>query len=58
MKVPFLDLRPQLQPLHNEIVNAVINVIDSTQYIMGPEVSGLEEKIATYSRCQHHQSKY
>lgn len=48
MNIPLLDLGSQLQPLRNEIIEAVTNVVDSTQYIMGPEVLGLEEEIANY----------
>ncbi|WP_457574612.1 DegT/DnrJ/EryC1/StrS family aminotransferase [Desulfolithobacter sp.] len=48
MKVPLLDLQPQMQPLREEILTAVTAVIDSTCYILGPEVEGLEKEIASY----------
>ena len=48
MKVPLLDLHPPLKDLRDEIVEAVTRVIDSTQYIMGPEIDGLEKEIAEY----------
>ena len=48
MNVPLLDLKPQLNRLHPQIIEAVTRVIDSTGYILGPEVSELEEKIAKY----------
>ncbi len=48
MKIPLLDLQSQLQPLREEIVSAVTRVVDSTTYIMGPEVTGLEEEVASY----------
>ncbi|WP_456384618.1 DegT/DnrJ/EryC1/StrS family aminotransferase [Desulfolithobacter sp.] len=48
MKVPLLDLQPQMQPLREEILTAVTAVIDSTRYILGPEVVGLENEIAGY----------
>ncbi len=48
MKIPLLDLQSQLQPLREEIVSAVTRVVDSTTYIMGPEVAGLEEEVASY----------
>ena len=50
MKVPLLDLRPPLEELHDEIVKAVTQVIDSTCYIMGPEIDGLEKEISAYCR--------
>ena len=48
MKIPLLDLHPPLKDLRDEIVEAVTRVIDSTQYIMGPEIDELEKEIAEY----------
>ena len=48
MKVPLLDLQPPLKGLRDEIVEAVTRVIDSTCYIMGPEIGELEKEIAEY----------
>jgi len=48
MKVPLLDLQPQLDLLGSEIKEAVLKVIDSKSYIMGPEVQELESAIAKY----------
>ncbi len=52
MKVPLLDLRPQLAQLRSEIIESVTNVIDSTRYIQGPEVEALEQEVAQYSSTQ------
>jgi dTDP-4-amino-4,6-dideoxygalactose transaminase len=46
MKVPLLDLRPPLEDLRDEIIEAITQVIDSTRYIMGPEIDSLEKEIA------------
>jgi dTDP-4-amino-4,6-dideoxygalactose transaminase len=48
MKVPLLDLRAQLEYLEEDLIKAVTRVVRSTQYIGGPEVTGLEEEIAKY----------
>ncbi|HHO48648.1 MAG TPA: DegT/DnrJ/EryC1/StrS family aminotransferase [Desulfobacteraceae bacterium] len=48
MKVPLLDLQPQMSRLRNEILQAMTDVLDSTQYILGPEVSSLEKSLAAY----------
>jgi dTDP-4-amino-4,6-dideoxygalactose transaminase len=48
MKIPLLDLGSQLKPLREEILSAVTKVIDSTTYIQGPEVTGLENEVAEY----------
>ncbi len=50
MNVPLLDLGPQIKALRSEILEAVTGVIDSTRYILGPEVSSFEEEVAVY--CQ------
>ena len=48
MNVPLLDLQPQLALFREELLKAVTDVIDSTRYILGPEVTEIEEKIAGY----------
>jgi dTDP-4-amino-4,6-dideoxygalactose transaminase len=48
MNVPLLDLQPQMNRLRGEILQAVTRVLDSTQYILGPEVGDLEKSIAAY----------
>ncbi len=48
MKVPLLDLKAQLAPIATEVKEAVIEVIESTNYIMGPKIEELEQKIADY----------
>jgi dTDP-4-amino-4,6-dideoxygalactose transaminase len=53
MRVPFLDLKTQYQSIRSEIATAVERVLDSTHYILGPEVSGFEEAFA-----KAHQTKY
>ncbi len=50
MNVPLLDLGPQIKALRSEILQAVTDVIDSTRYILGPEVVSFEEDVAAY--CQ------
>ncbi|HOU18315.1 MAG TPA: DegT/DnrJ/EryC1/StrS family aminotransferase [Candidatus Marinimicrobia bacterium] len=52
MKVPLLDLKAQLTTIRSEMLNAITAVLDSTQYIMGPPVADLEEKIADYCGVQ------
>ncbi len=53
MKVPLLDLKAQLQTIKKDVKNAVDEVIDSTQYIMGPKVAELEEQIAEYAGAEY-----
>ncbi len=48
MRVPLLDLHGQMAPLRSEILAAVTEVIDSTQYILGPKVEQFEKNVAAY----------
>ncbi len=52
MKVPLLDLKPQYQSIKKEIDEAVLRVIDSQYFIMGPDVAKLEEEICQYLNCK------
>lgn len=53
MKVPLLDLAAQLKPIEKDIKAAVLDVIDSTAYIMGGKIQELEEQLAIYCECKH-----
>jgi dTDP-4-amino-4,6-dideoxygalactose transaminase len=49
MNVPILDLKAQYETLKNEINPKVLNVLASQNFVLGAEVSALEEEIAAYS---------
>jgi dTDP-4-amino-4,6-dideoxygalactose transaminase len=53
MSVPLLDLRQQHEALREELREAVGRVLDSQQFILGPEVGLLEEELAAYTRARH-----
>lgn len=53
MKVPLLDLQAQYAPLRDELNEAVRRVMDSQQFIMGPDVAALEEEIVRYTGARH-----
>jgi dTDP-4-amino-4,6-dideoxygalactose transaminase len=46
MKVPLLDLQAQYATIRHEIRAAIDRVCESQQFILGPEVSALENEIA------------
>ena len=48
VEVPLLDLRPQYEELRAEIGAALARVIESQQFILGPEVEALERELAAY----------
>ena len=48
MNIPLLDLKAQLDPIRDEIMEAVTATVDSTCYIMGPQIELFEKNIADY----------
>jgi dTDP-4-amino-4,6-dideoxygalactose transaminase len=52
MKVPLLDLKAQFETIRGEIRAAVDEVLESQQFINGPQVKDLEEAVAQYSACK------
>jgi UDP-2-acetamido-2-deoxy-ribo-hexuluronate aminotransferase len=53
MTIPFIDLKTQYQALKPEIDAAIHRVLDHGQYIMGPEVKELEDKLAAFTGTKH-----
>lgn len=51
MKIPILDLSVQHQKIAPEIQAAVLRVLNSQQFILGPEVRELEQEMAPYCQC-------
>jgi len=48
LKVPFLDLERQHSIFRKEIIDAVTNVLDSSQFILGREVENFENEFSEY----------
>jgi dTDP-4-amino-4,6-dideoxygalactose transaminase len=48
-----LDLKAQYAPLRNELLAAMTRVADSQQFILGPEVEGLERELAETIGVDH-----
>lgn len=53
MSIPFIDLKTQYEALKPQIQARINAVLDHGQYIMGPEVKELEEKLAAYTGVKH-----
>src|SRR5438552_17500844 len=53
MDVPLLDLKSQYASLRGEIREALDRVMESQQFILGPEVEALEKEIADYCQCRY-----
>jgi len=44
MKIPVLDLTPQYQNIKEQIQSAIARVLESGQFIMGPDVKLFEQE--------------
>lgn len=53
MSIPFIDLKTQYQALKPQIQARIDTVLEHGQYIMGPEVKELEDKLAAYTGAKH-----
>jgi dTDP-4-amino-4,6-dideoxygalactose transaminase len=53
MTIPMVDLKAQYEAIKEEINTAVLGVIQSTHFILGPQGKSLEEEIAHYLGVKH-----
>ena len=53
MKVPLLDLQAQYASIRDELGIALLRVMDSQQFILGPDVLELEREVAAYTGARH-----
>ncbi len=51
--IPILDLKAQYANIKAEISTAINRVLDSQQFILGPEVETLEKVLAEYCQCNY-----
>jgi UDP-2-acetamido-2-deoxy-ribo-hexuluronate aminotransferase len=51
--LPFIDLQAQQRKIHDRIMEKIRVVLAHGQYILGPEVSELEERLAAYVGVRH-----
>jgi UDP-2-acetamido-2-deoxy-ribo-hexuluronate aminotransferase len=53
MAIPFIDLKSQYRALKPDIQARIDAVLEHGQYIMGPEVAELEQKLAAFTGSAH-----
>lgn len=51
--VPFLDLKAQYGTIRDEVLTAIQNVLESTQYTLGKEVEAFEDEFSGYSGAEY-----
>src|SRR5947207_6723483 len=52
-RIPLLDLQAQYRPLRDELLAAIARVCDSQRFILGPEITALEEELARMLGIRH-----
>lgn len=53
MTIPFLDLKTQYASIKSEVDEAVLRVLASTTYVLGPEVEAFEKEFAAAHNVRH-----
>ena len=53
MKIPILDLRPEVELLWEDLNRAVQEVLRSGRFVLGPNVQAFEEEVAAYMGVKH-----
>jgi len=53
IKIPVLDLKPQYESIKADIQAAINRVLESGQFIMGPDVKLFEQEVAAYLGVKH-----
>lgn len=51
--IPFLDLKAQYRQIKPEIDAAIARVIESAQFVLGPDVAAFEDRFAAYCDVEH-----
>ena len=51
--VPLLDLQAQYAPLRDQLLAVITKVCDSQRFIMGPEITALEQELAALIGVEH-----
>jgi len=53
VNIPFLDLKAQYQTIRQQVLRSVEQVLESCEFILGPNVSAFEQEIAKYLGVKH-----
>src|SRR6201994_5050850 len=53
MPIPFIDLQAQRKRLGQPLEDAILKVVRSGAYVMGPEIAELEAALAAFGQAPH-----
>lgn len=51
--IPFVDLKAQYRGIQDDVVPAMMEVIESAAFVLGPQVAAFEKNFATYVGARH-----
>src|SRR5688572_14553879 len=51
--IPFVDLKSQYATIQSDVEAAVLSVLRGGQYIQGPEILELEERLSAFTGTRH-----
>jgi len=51
--IPFVDLKAQYETIRDEVNAALLRVLESAQFVLGPEVEAFESEFAGYCGARH-----
>ena len=51
--IPFLDLKRQYQEIKSDVDTTITRVVESGQFVLGPEVTAFEERFGAYCKVKH-----
>lgn len=52
-KIPMVDLKPQQRRIKANLDKRIAKVLHEGRYVWGPEIEELEQKLASYTGCEH-----
>jgi len=53
VNIPFLDLKAQYETMREQILSSIEEVLESCEFILGPNVSAFEQEVAEYLGVKH-----
>jgi dTDP-4-amino-4,6-dideoxygalactose transaminase len=53
VQIPLVDLAAQFQPIRDEVMEAIAQVLDSMHLFLGPQLHAFEEEYAAYCRADY-----
>ncbi|MGE4543901.1 MAG: DegT/DnrJ/EryC1/StrS family aminotransferase [Pedobacter sp.] len=53
MSIPMVDLKQQFSSIKDEVVQGLLDVLDTTRFVLGPHGEALEQEIAAYCGVRH-----